>query len=97
MMFILETALFVIPLVILASPSKRSCPKGLLLAAVSLLFAGSLYRFNAFLITFDPGPGYAYFPSFPEVMVTVGIIAIEIMAYLFLVKVFPVLHKAKHA
>ncbi len=97
MMFILETALFVIPLVILMSAQQRGNPKALLVAAVSMLLAGSLYRFNAYLITFDPGPGYSYFPSFPEVMVTVGIIAIEIMAFLFLVKVFPVLHKAKNA
>jgi len=97
LMFIIETALFIIPVVILASEQKRRNARMLLIAAVSMLFAGSLYRFNAFLITFDPGVGYSYFPSLPEVMVTVGIIAIEIMAYLFLVKVFPVLHKEKHA
>ena len=96
LMFILETTLFVIPVFIL-STAQRANPRMLLIAAVSMLFAGSLYRFNAFLITFDPGPGFTYFPSFPEVMVTVGIIAIEIMAYLFLVKTLPVLHDAKHA
>jgi len=96
LMFILETTLFVIPVLIL-STAQRANPRMLLIAAVSMLFAGSLYRFNAFLITFDPGPGFTYFPSFPEVMVTVGIIAIEIMAYLFLVKTLPVLHDAKHA
>jgi len=96
-MFILETTLFVIPLVILTSEEKRKNARLLLIAAVSMLFAGSLYRFNAFLITFDPGPGYSYFPSFPEVMITVGIIAIEIMAYLFFVKTLPVLHDSKHA
>jgi Ni/Fe-hydrogenase subunit HybB-like protein len=97
LMFIIETVLFVIPVVILSSEQKRRNARLLLIAAVSMLFAGSLYRFNAFLITFDPGMGYHYFPSWPEVMVTLGIIAIEIMAYLFLVKVFPVLHSQKHA
>jgi Ni/Fe-hydrogenase subunit HybB-like protein len=69
----------------------------LLWASVSMLFAGSLYRFNAFLITYNPGPGYSYFPSTPEIMVTAGMVALEIMAFLFVVKKFPVLHDAKHA
>lgn len=93
-MFLLETALFIFPLVVLLSPDKRGNARTLLYAAVSLLFAGALYRFNAFLIGFNPGPGYSYFPSVPEIMVTVGIVAIEIMAYLVFVKKLPVLHRA---
>ncbi|MES9885391.1 MAG: Ni/Fe-hydrogenase cytochrome b subunit, partial [Candidatus Sedimenticola sp. 6PFRAG1] len=69
LMFLLETALFIIPLVILMSPSRRSSGPMLLMAAISMLLAGALYRFNAFLFTFDPGPGYSYFPSVPEIMV----------------------------
>ena len=91
LMFIIETALFVYPLVVLTSPSGRSNSRSLLFAAVSMLLAGSLYRFNAFLITMDPGQGYSYFPSFPELMVTLGFVAIEIMVFLFVVKTFPVL------
>ena len=93
LMFIIETALFVYPLVVLMSARARQNPATLLYAAVAMMFAGSLYRFNAFLITFNPGPGYSYFPAFPEIMVTIGIIAIEIMAFLFIVKTFPVLHR----
>jgi len=95
LMFILETALFVIPLVILSSETKRQDGQMLLIAAVSMLFAGALYRFNAFLFTLNPGPGYSYFPSGPEIMVTLGIIAIELMAYLAIVKTLPVLHSAE--
>lgn len=97
LLFILETALFVIPLVILTSEKKRNNPSILLWAAVSMLFAGSLYRFNAFLLTYNPGPGYSYFPSVGEIMVTLGIIAFEVMTYIVLVKTLPVLHKPKHA
>ncbi len=97
LMFLLETALFVFPLVVLSSARHRGHGPMLLWASVSMLFAGSLYRFNAFLITFDPGPGYSYFPSVPEIMVTAGMVALEIMAFLFVVKKFPVLHDAKHA
>lgn len=96
-MFLLETALFVFPLVVLSSAGYRRNGPLLLWASVSMLFAGALYRFNAYLITFDPGPGYSYFPSVPELMVTAGMVALEIMAFLFVVKKFPVLHDAKHA
>ena len=97
LMFLLETALFVFPLVVLMSPTNRASGPLLLWASLSMLFAGSLYRLNAYLITFDPGPGYSYFPSMPELMVTIGLVAIEIMAYLYLVKKFPVLHSSEHA
>jgi Ni/Fe-hydrogenase subunit HybB-like protein len=97
LMFLLETALFVFPLVVLLSPARRARGPYLLYAAVCMLFAGSLYRFNAFLITYNPGPGYSYFPSVSEILVTTGVVAIEIMAYLFVVKKFPVLHDADPA
>ncbi len=93
LMFIIETALFVYPLAVLISPRARQNPASLLYAAVAMMFAGSLYRFNAFLITFNPGPGYSYFPALPEIMVTIGLVAIEIMAFLFIIKTFPVLHR----
>jgi Ni/Fe-hydrogenase subunit HybB-like protein len=95
LMFLLETALFIFPLVVLSSAKRRAHGPLLLWAAVSMLFAGSLYRFNAFLITYNPGPGYSYFPSVPEIMVTAGVVAVEIMAYLYVVKRFPVLHNAE--
>ncbi len=62
-----------------------------------MLLGGALYRFDAFLFTFNPGPGYNYFPSAPEIMVTLGVVAFEIMAYLVLVKTLPVLQREGHA
>jgi Ni/Fe-hydrogenase subunit HybB-like protein len=97
LMFLLEMVLFVIPLVILLSSERRSRGGQLLIAAVSMLLAGSLYRFNAFLFTFNPGLGYSYFPSVSEIMITLSIIALELMAYLILVKTLPVLHREEHA
>ncbi len=97
LMFLLEMALFVIPVFILLSPARRGRGSQLLIAAVSMLMAGALYRFSAFLFTYNPGPGYSYFPSVAEIMITLGIIALELMAYLVLVKTLPVLHPEKHA
>jgi len=96
MWFLIETGLFVFPLAVLSSEKNRSNPKLLVWAALSMLLAGALYRLNAYLITFNPGPGYSYYPSMPELMVTVGMVAIEVMAYLFLVKQFPVLPRDAH-
>jgi len=97
LLYLIETALFVLPLVILASPALRRDGGKLLIAAVSMLLGGALYRFDAFLFTFDPGPGYSYFPSVPEIMVTLGIVSFEIIAYLVLVKTLPVLHREEQA
>jgi Ni/Fe-hydrogenase subunit HybB-like protein len=96
-MFILENLLYIYPVIILYSAAKRNSPKYLFLSAVSMLVAGSLYRFNTYLIGYNPGGGYVYFPSFSELMITLGIIAMELMAYLIFVKRMPVLPQVKHA
>ncbi len=96
LMFIVETLLFIVPLIILRSPARCERGSQLLIAAVSLLMAGSLYRFDAFLLTFNPGPGFNYFPSVPEIIITLGVIAFEIMVYMVLVKILPVMHREQH-
>jgi len=96
-MFIIENLFFLAPLIILASPKRRSSLRWLFVSAGSMLVAGSLYRFNAFLIGFSPGPGWHYFPAMPEILITLGIVALELMGYLYFVKKFPVLPKLEHA
>lgn len=96
-MFWVENLLYVAPLVIFASAKRRGSTLWQFLAGVSMLLAGAVYRFNAFLIGFDPGPGFHYFPSAPEVLVSVGLIALEVAAFMFIVKKFPVLHRPDHA
>ena len=54
-------------------------------------FAVSRHPVKDFLIGFNPGPGYSYFPSVPEIMITLGIIAIEILGYIYFVKKLPVM------
>ncbi|MEI8158416.1 MAG: Ni/Fe-hydrogenase cytochrome b subunit [Burkholderiales bacterium] len=95
-MFLIETALFIYPVVVLSSATRRAQGRPLLYAAVSMMAAGALYRFDAFMITFNPGEGYSYFPALPEILITVGMVAIEIMAYLFIVKQLPVLAREEH-
>ena len=80
----------------LMSPARRANGRSLLYAAVSMMLAGALYRFDAFIITFNPGAGYSYFPALPEILITVGMVAMEIMAFLFIVKQYPVLAREEH-
>jgi len=96
-MFIIENLLFIIPMVILFSEKHRQSTKSLFLAAIALVLAGSVYRFDAFLVGFDPGVGWHYWPSASELLITIGIIAAEIMAYLVFVKWLPVLPNIKHS
>jgi len=39
-----------------------------------------------------PGNGWTYFPSAPELLITIGVICLEIMLYLLFIKTLPVLH-----
>ena len=39
--------------------------------------------------------GWAYFPSVSEILVTVGLVAFEILAYVAIVKTFPILSGAR--
>lgn len=96
-MLLVETVLIVVPTVILLSPANRIQTNKLFLSAASLVLAGALYRFDTFIVVFNPGHGYHYFPAFQEIMITVGIIAMEIMAYLIFVKRLPILPEVKTA
>jgi Ni/Fe-hydrogenase subunit HybB-like protein len=89
--FWIETALAVAPLVLLASKSGRMDPVVQFRAAMLMLLGGTLYRFNSYLIGFDPGEGISYFPSVPEMFITFGVVALEIMLYIVIVKRFPIL------
>ena len=60
-------------------------------SAVLMALSGALYRFNVYLVAFDPGPGWVYFPAVPEILITVGLVAAEIVAYLAAVRYFPIL------
>jgi Ni/Fe-hydrogenase subunit HybB-like protein len=90
-MFLLEMALLIIALIMIAPPANRDNPKIVLWSAFCLLLGVGLYRFSSYIIGYDPGNGWQYFPTFGELMITLGIIAAEIIGYLWIAKRFPVL------
>lgn len=92
----IETALTLFAVVVFLTAARRD-ERLMLLAALAVLLFGALYRFAAYLVAYRPVGSYDYAPSVPELTVTVGIIALEILIYLTFVKVFPVLHAPRGA
>lgn len=90
-MVLIEIGLMLAPAVMLMSPSNRRDLGHLVRSAMVMIFAGALYRFDVFLVAFNPGSHWSYFPSVPEIMVTVGLVAAEVIAYVFIVRNFPIL------
>ena len=89
--FLVESLLFLVPLAMLLAKGRRRDPGYLFQAALLIILAGSLYRFATYLIAFNPGNNWAYFPTIPELLVTLGFIAAEIVLYVAVVKRFPIL------
>ena len=90
-MFWIEMGMFIAPLVILANAKSRKDPSRLFVAACCLLLAGFLLRIDSFLVGYETGPGWHYFPSVPEIMVSIGMIALEVLGYIVLVRYLPIL------
>ena len=91
--FVIEILLFAIPSILLLFSNFRSTPRRLFILAFLFLFGGCLYRFNVFLIGWDPGDNWVYFPSVAELMITIGLVSFEVLLYLIFVKTFPILPK----
>ena len=91
LLLLAELALVLAPALMLLQERRRRDLGHLFRAAILMMLAGALYRFDSFLIAFNPGEGWAYFPTVPEMMITIGLVALEIMAYVVLVKRFPIL------
>ena len=88
--FWIETILWLLPLAIMLA-ARRTNLGNLFLGAMSIALAGGLYRIDTFLVAFQPGEGWHYFPSIPELFISIGLISIELAIYVALVRRFPIL------
>ena len=95
--FLAEILLAVAGAAILLSEERRARPVWQVRAAILLLLAGSLFRFNTYLVAFRPGSHWSYFPTVPELLITFGIVALEVVLYIAAVKTFPILSGAAPA
>jgi len=90
-MFTIENALFALPLLILVHPRWRGNARLLFLSAICLVLGGAVLRFNALIVGFNPPAGYVYFPSSIELLVSIGLLAVEVVGFTYIVKRFPIL------
>lgn len=93
---VIETALSVLAAAVFLSDLKRD-ERWMLLGGLAVVLFGALYRYAAYLVAYNPVGTYSYAPSVPELMVTIGIVAVEILVYLSFIKFFPVLHAPRGA
>lgn len=86
-----------IPGIILAFPSLRR-NHNFLFGSASLVVVGVVInRLNVALVGISRATGTSYLPAFSEVTITVGIVALGILAYTFIVENFSVLsHEISH-
>jgi len=96
-MSLIEFLLFFGALALLREERQRRDLGTLVRASMLLLLAGALYRFDVFLVAFQPGAHWAYFPSVTEILVTVGLVAGEVAGYILLIKRFPIIAGAPQA
>jgi Ni/Fe-hydrogenase subunit HybB-like protein len=86
-----ETLLLLAAAFLFMQQGVRASASGQLQAALLTLFGASMYRVDAFLTGFNPGNNWVYFPSLPELLVTIGLVATETVAYVWIVRKYPIL------
>lgn len=91
LMFWLEMACFIAPLILIGAEANRRNPAKLFLAGVLLMLGGALMRLSGFLIGYETGGDFNYFPTLAEVLVTAGLFAAEVLGYIVITRRFPVL------
>lgn len=95
--FILEM-LILLPVALVPLYARRPQEPGRLFRmALLVLLGGMLYRANVCLFGFMPGQGWDYFPSVSEIVLSAGLCALGVVAYLWMVKRLPIISNAPSA
>ncbi len=82
----------IIPLRMFLSPKVLKSPPLLFTASALVVFGVLLNRINNFVVAYNPPYSTeSYFPSFGEISVTVGFVAMLVLLYRFIVLNFPVI------
>jgi len=82
----------IIPLRMFLSPRVLKSPPLLFTASALVVFGVLLNRINNFIVAYTPPYSTeSYFPSFGEISVSVGFVAMLVLAYRFIVMNFPVI------
>ncbi len=90
-LFWMETSMLLFPLIIFRWDKLRRDARLLFLGALSMLLGAAMWRMNLSLFNYNPGGGFHYYPKTEEILLSVGLVAIEICGYLLIIKLMPVL------
>ncbi|EBS5740250.1 Ni/Fe-hydrogenase cytochrome b subunit, partial [Salmonella enterica subsp. enterica serovar Eastbourne] len=90
-LFWCEIVLMAIALAVFSIPAFRRDSRLLYIGALSMMLGCAAWRLAYSLLAFDPGNGYHYFPATEELLISIGFVAVEICAYLFLIRLLPIL------
>ncbi|AWH89079.1 Ni/Fe-hydrogenase cytochrome b subunit [Limnobaculum parvum] len=95
-MFWIEIALLLFPLVVFRFRKWANDSRMLFIGAVSMLLGCAMWRMSYSLVAFNPGGGYHYFPTWEELLISIGFVSIEICAYILLIRLLPVIPSLKN-
>lgn len=73
----------------------RIRPNNIFLGSCLIMTAGSLYRINVYIIGFQPVPGVTYFPSVPELSISLGMVCLQLVFFIMIIKTFPIIAKER--
>ncbi|MGC8915403.1 MAG: NrfD/PsrC family molybdoenzyme membrane anchor subunit [Thermoanaerobaculum sp.] len=85
----------VVPMVALASPWTRSSPRRLAIAQGMVVLGFILHRLNVSITAVEAATGYRYLPAVPEFLVTMGLVALGMLAFAAACRYFPVFPEAR--
>jgi Ni/Fe-hydrogenase subunit HybB-like protein len=94
--FWVEMGLFFVGIYYVRTREEQKNPKNLLLSGCFIMAAGALYRINVYIIGFHPVEGISYFPSAPELLITLGMISLQLVIFITAVKIFPIIRHHAH-
>jgi Ni/Fe-hydrogenase subunit HybB-like protein len=96
-MFWIEMALVAIPMLMLMRAKDRANFNTIFKASVLMMLGGALYRFDTYIVAFNPGKNWSYFPTTLELLITLGVVGLEIFLYIIIVKRYPILSGTRAA
>jgi Ni/Fe-hydrogenase subunit HybB-like protein len=92
-MFLLEMGLgVVLPVVLLAIPRVRASRRGLVIGSLCSVLGFVMYRLNVSVTGMERAAGTRYIPSWMELTVSVGLVAVGFAVFALAVKYLPIFH-----
>ncbi|MFZ0459699.1 MAG: Ni/Fe-hydrogenase cytochrome b subunit [Rhodoplanes sp.] len=91
LLFWVETFMFGAAIALLSTDRLRRTERYIFLSACALLLGGTFYRLDSYLIAYQGSPGWRYFPSVPELMITIGLVSLHVLLFILFCKLLPVL------